>query len=63
MKISVEQSGGYAGQTTRLADIDTEQLDPGTAQESRADGEGAQCEGSDVRTHWLRSAALHDNGD
>jgi hypothetical protein len=25
--------GGYAGQTTRLADIDTEQLDPGTAQE------------------------------
>lgn len=33
MKISVEQSGGYAGQTSRLADIDTEQLDPGAAQE------------------------------
>ena len=27
------QSGGYAGQTTRLADIDTEQLDAGTAQD------------------------------
>jgi hypothetical protein len=33
MKISVEQSGGYAGQTVRLAEIDTEQLDPGAAQE------------------------------
>jgi hypothetical protein len=33
MKVSVEQSGGYAGQTSRLADIDTEQLDPGAAQE------------------------------
>jgi hypothetical protein len=33
MKISVEQSGGYAGQTSRLADIDTDQLDPGAAQE------------------------------
>lgn len=33
MNISVEQSGGYAGQTSRLADIDTELLDPGAAQE------------------------------
>jgi hypothetical protein len=31
MKISVEQSGGFAGQTTHLADIDTEQLDPAAA--------------------------------
>ena len=33
MKISVEQSGGFAGQTLRLADVDTEQLDPGAAHE------------------------------
>jgi len=33
MNISVVQSGGYAGQTVRLADVDTTQLDPGAAQE------------------------------
>ena len=33
MKISIERSGGFAGQAARLADIDTEQLDPGASQE------------------------------
>ena len=33
MKISVEQSGGFSGQTLRLADFDTEQLDTSAAQD------------------------------
>ena len=31
MKIVVEQSGGYAGVRTRVADVDTADLDPNTA--------------------------------
>ena len=60
MTISVEQSGGYAGQTTRLADIDTEQLDPGAAQdveqmvrELSARAQSSEAIGSDLLRYTI----------
>jgi len=61
MKISVEQSGGYAGQTSRLADIDTDQLDPGTAQEveqvvrqlSERSGQSSEPLGADLLRYTI----------
>jgi Emfourin len=63
MKTSVDQSGGYAGQTQHLVDIDTERLDPAAAQEveqmvrrivtSRPADETAMPLGADLLTYKI----------